>query len=133
MMKKIIFLLGASTMAFGQSLTSEPKYTFADLALSSNVLSYGHADLLETKPFIPHSKVTNQNSDTINNPISEKEVVVTYENKKLKTASVYSEDGTLIQTSSKALLNEKKLKAGNYIVKVDFEDGTSTSAKFIKK
>ena len=111
MMKKIIFLLGASSLAFGQSLTSEPKYTFADLALSSNVLSYGHADLLETKPFIPHSKVTNQNSDTINNPISEKEVVVTYENKKLKTASVYSEDGTLIQTSSKALLNEKKLKA----------------------
>lgn len=120
-------------MAFGQSLTSEPKYTSADLALSSNVLSYGHGDLLETKPFIPHSKVTSNSSDTINNSISEKEVVVTYENKKLKTASVYSEDGTLIQTSSKALLNEKKLKAGNYIVKVDFEDGTSTSAKFIKK
>ena len=132
MMKKIIFLLGASTMAFGQSLTSEPKYTFADLALSSNVLSYGHGDFLEAKPFIPHSKVTSH-SDTTNSPISEKEVVVTYENKKLKTASVYSEDGKLLQTSTKALLNEKKLKAGNYIVKVDFEDGTSTSAQFIKK
>lgn len=66
------------------------------------------------------------------NPTSD-ELNVKYEDKKLKQASVFSADGKLLQTSSNTLIDVRKLKVGQYLIKVDFQDGTSTSAKFIKK
>ena len=72
-------------------------------------------------------------TDTLKQTAVDNELSVTYETKKMKKASVYSKDGKLLQTSSKNLLDEKKLKAGEYVIKVDFQDGTSTSAKYIKE
>lgn len=103
-MKTLLFLLGASSLAFGQSLTSES-------SVSTHFTNY---DM---------SSEGNQTN----------ELTVTYEEKKLKQASIFSADGKLLQTSSKILIDEKRLLAGEYMVKIDFQDGTSTSTKFIKK
>lgn len=114
-MKKLFFLLGASSFAFAQTATTEPKAVSKDLTNSNNVVSQ---DVIGT--------------DKSNSKSSENQVTATYESKKLKKSQVYTSEGKLIQTSTKAILDEKKLKAGEYVIKVDFQDGTSTSAKFIK-
>ncbi|WDF47317.1 T9SS type A sorting domain-containing protein [Chryseobacterium sp. KACC 21268] len=110
-MKKLFFLLGASSFAFAQTATTEPKASSKDLINSNNVVSQDVSGTAKS---------------------SENQVTATYESKKLKKSQVYTSEGKLIQTSTKAILDEKKLKAGEYVIKVDFQDGTSTSAKFIK-
>lgn len=109
-MKILFFLLGASSLAFGQSLASEKKPLVSKHFASVDVSSFSNNDE-KTEP----------------------QLTVTYEEKKLKQASIFSADGKLLQTSSKILFDEKKLVAGEYLVKIDFQDGTSTSTKFTKK
>lgn len=109
-MKILFFLLGTSSLAFGQSLASEKKPLVSKHFSSADMSSFVNNDE-KTEP----------------------QLTVTYEDKKLKQASIFSADGKLLQTSSKILFDEKKLQAGEYLVKIDFQDGTSTSTKFTKK
>jgi len=113
-MKILFFVLCASSFAFGQKATSELPQSSKNLASSSNVVSYNDSRIQLSDDFV------------------ENQLTVTYEDKKLKKAEVFSADGKLVQTSSNIILNEKKLKEGEYLIKVEFQDGTSTSTKFIK-
>lgn len=66
------------------------------------------------------------------NPATD-QLTVKHDDKKLKSASIYSAEGKLLQSSSESLIDVRKLPIGQYVIKADFQDGTSTSVKFIKK
>lgn len=77
------------------------------------------------------SEVSRSKVTVYPNPATD-QLTVTHNDKKLKQATVFSADGKLLQSSTSTLIDVKKLAVGQYIIKVDFQDGTSTSVKFIK-
>lgn len=134
--------MGASSLAFGQMATTDLKTSDKHFENSNNLVSNHNSNFDNRVAYSAIAKDTDytkalfagQNSTNIlNNNLGESELSVSYESKKLKRAQVYSSDGKLLQTSTKSLLNEKRLTAGEYLIKIDFQDGTSTSTKFIKK
>ena len=144
MMKTLLLLLSACSLAFSQNTIFEQKLVTPDFAESLNRIATESPALAENSAAIVfHRDLENQMisstqnmekpTDTLKQTAVDNELSVTYETKKMKKASVYSKNGKLLQTSSKNLLDEKKLKAGEYVIKVDFQDGTSTSAKYIKE
>ncbi len=79
----------------------------------------------------------------VSNVSTIKDVIATYDkatdsvhifvnNKKFQNAEVYSADGRKVLASNNSVFNTSSLKSGVYIVKVQAQDGTVKSTKFIK-
>lgn len=54
-------------------------------------------------------------------------------NKKFKSVSIFNAEGRLVIKTDNPLIDVKKLAVGQYIIHTEFEDGTKSSVKFIKK
>lgn len=137
-MKILFLLLGASSLAFAQNTTNSVTTSEILVEKSAKENSVEVANNISSEP--PHNKkalssVKNSENEGVatEKKLSGNELIVSYESKKMKKARVYSSDGKLLQTSTRSLVDEKKLDPGDYLIKVDFRDGTSTSAKFTKQ
>lgn len=130
------------------STSNTPKLEHAKVADPNDFLGYGYTNWTNTNQVNPMvsglafelygepSLSTNEvkkNTEISVYPNPTADNLNVKSNKKFKSVSIFNAEGRLVIKTDNPLIDVKKLAVGQYIINTEFEDGTKSSVKFIKK
>lgn len=105
--------------------------TYVKSKCTNDQSSIWYGPLYSTQIKLGTNDIETKKSSVYPNPV--KDFINISSTAKISRVSVYNADGKLLLDNNFSKINLSALKTGNYLLKIDFTDGTSETQKFIKE